>query len=249
MTHAGYFEGIGGFSLAAEWLGLQTVYTCELDEFRHEWLKTRFKHATHERDIRQTDGCHADIFTAGFPCQDISRANPKGKGINGERSGLWNEMYRIATVRRPNYLLLENSPQLVHRGLSAILGQLAAIGYDAEWNILSKHTLGFADIRKRLFVVAYPLQIGRNKAKVFNRKSYENGKKALKQRIQMVNQPDRVHCLEIRNIPFGELLQGDAGLSPEMVKAEIAAYGDAVCPHVAYVALHMILQHANNTTP
>ena len=88
MTHAGYFEGIGGFSLAAEWLGIKTVYTCEIDEFRHNWLKQRFSNATHEKDIRQTDGHPADIFTGGFPCQDVSIANHRGKGIDGNQSGL-----------------------------------------------------------------------------------------------------------------------------------------------------------------
>lgn len=244
MTHAGYFEGIGGFSLAAEWLGIETVYTCEIDDFRHNWLTKRFVNAKHERDITKTKGCAADIFTAGFPCQDVSSANTRGKGIEGERSGLWHEMYRIVKRRRPKYLLLENSPRLIHKGLNTILGQLAAIGYDAEWNILSKQAIGFKDVRKRLFIIAYPNKIGRlPNISIFNRKSYENGIKALGGQKRLLNQSDGVGSLEIRSVPIPELLSSDAGLPEELVASEIMAYGDAVCPHIAFLAMHMIVQY------
>lgn len=52
MTHAGYFEGIGGFSLAAEWAGMKTIYTCEIEDFQNSWLTHYLPHATHERDTR-----------------------------------------------------------------------------------------------------------------------------------------------------------------------------------------------------
>ena len=247
MTHAGYFEGIGGFSLAAEWLGIETVYTCEIDEFRHNWLKYRFSNAIHEnKDIRETDGHSADIFTGGFPCQDISCAKPDGKGIDGERSGLWHELYRITARRRPRYLLLENSPMLVHKGLRTILRQLAAIGYDAEWDVLSKRSLGFADIRKRLFLVAYPFENRVDNTKIFTQIAYQTSRKALKQKNNLSF--DAVHgiCgLEIQHVPIPELIQSDTGLSAGLVENEIKAYGDAVCLHVAFVVMHMILQYEN----
>jgi len=244
LTHADYFAGIGGFSLAAEWLGIETVYTSENDDFRHNWLKHRFNNAIHEKDITQTEGYPADIFTGGFPCQDISAANPKGKGVDGgERSGLWHELFRVTAKHRPRYLLLENSPRLIHRGLRNILGQLASIGYDAEWNVFSKRTLGFADIRKRLFLVAYPMQIRLDSAKVFTQVAYYNGRKAIKQKIDFLSTVTGIYSLEIRNTPIPELIQSDAGLSAELVKNEIMAYGDAVCPHVAFVVMHMILQY------
>ena len=243
MTHADYFAGIGGFSLAAEWSGVNTVYTCENDEFRHNWLKYRFSNAIHEKDITQTDGYPADIFTGGFPCQDVSAANPAGKGIDGGRSGLWHELYRITAKRRPRYLLLENSPRLVHRGLPAILRQLAAIGYDAEWDVFSKRSLGFPDIRKRLFLVAYPVQIRLDTAKVFTQIAYYYGRKEVKKKIEFLSKTTGVSGLEIRNASIPELIQGDTGLSKELAEAGIAAYGDAVCPYVAFMVMNMILQY------
>jgi len=245
MTHSDYFAGIGGFSLAAEWLGIETVYTCENNEFRHNWLKYRFRDATHEKDITKTDGYPADIFTGGFPCQDVSAANPFGKGIDGGRSGLWNELYRIVAKHRPRYLLLENSPRLVHRGLRTILRQIAAIGYDAEWNVFSKRTLGFPDIRKRLFLVAYPSEIGcYPNNKVFNKKYFDNSKSALFQNM-VCNQSYGTNCLEIQREAITKLIQDDTGIPEELVKNEIEAYGDAVCPHVAFVVMHMIVQYEN----
>ncbi|MEB5150240.1 DNA cytosine methyltransferase, partial [Pseudomonas aeruginosa] len=80
MTHAGYFEGIGGFTVGATRAQVETIYTCELDDFCNDWLNYILPNATHERDIITATGSYADIFTAGFPCQDISRANTKGKG-------------------------------------------------------------------------------------------------------------------------------------------------------------------------
>jgi DNA (cytosine-5)-methyltransferase 1 len=246
MTHAGYFEGIGGFSLAAEWLGIDTVYTCENDDFRHEWLKYRFKNAKHEKDIRETAGYPADIFTAGFPCQDVSGANSMptgGKGLDGERSGLWHEMFRIVVAHRPDYLLVENSPRLVHRGLHTILRQLAAIGYDAEWFVTGKRELGFPDFRKRLFLVSYPMQKRLDNTSVFNVRAYAESRKCYDGQKHIFREVSRMDSREGWEKTVADLCASDSGLSADVVKDEIMAYGDAVCPHVAFVVMHMIFQY------
>jgi DNA (cytosine-5)-methyltransferase 1 len=248
MTHAGYFEGTGGFSLAAEWLGMETVYTCELDEFRHNWLKYRFKNAHHEKDIRETNGFKADLFTAGFPCQDVSSANANptgGKGLDGEQSGLWHEMFRIVAAHRPDYLLVENSPRLVHRGLHTILRQLAAIGYDAEWFCTGKRELGFPDFRKRLFLVSYPVQKRLDNLTVFNRHAYAASRNCYAKEKSIFHEISRMDGYESWRKTVAHLCKSDSGLPEGVVKNEIMAYGDAVCPHVAYVVMHMILQYEN----
>jgi DNA (cytosine-5)-methyltransferase 1 len=75
-----------------------------------------------------------DVISGGFPCQDISIAG-KGAGITGERSGLWREFARIICEVRPRYVLVENSPALVARGLGTVLGDLAQMGFDARWGV------------------------------------------------------------------------------------------------------------------
>lgn len=101
-----------------------------------------------------------DIVTGGFPCQDISVAG-KGVGIDGARSGLWKEMARIIGEVGPRFALVENSPMLVDRGLAVVLGDLAALGYDARWGVLGAGHVGAAHARERLWVVAHRHEDGR----------------------------------------------------------------------------------------
>lgn len=106
---------------------------------------------------------YVDIISFGFPCQDISQANPKGQGLEGEKSGLWYDGWRIIRRVRPKIIIIENSPILLHKGLRTILGQLASAGYDAEWKVISCKRFGLPHLRKRLFIVAYSHKVRRKK--------------------------------------------------------------------------------------
>ena len=99
-------------------------------------------------------------LTGGFPCQDVSNAG-KRAGIEGERSGLWKEMYRliqeaIDLCMGPDIVLLENVSALVNRGLSTVLGDLAEVGMDARWCVLQTSYFEAPHQRERIFIVAYP---------------------------------------------------------------------------------------------
>ncbi len=96
-----------------------------------------------------------DLVSGGFPCQDISVANTKGKGIDGERSGLWGEYFRLLGEIRPRYALVENSSNLLSRGLGKVLGDLAEIGYDTEWHCIPASYIGANHVRDRVWIVAY----------------------------------------------------------------------------------------------
>lgn len=93
-----------------------------------------------------------DVISGGFPCQDISAAG-KGVGITGERSGLWKEFARIIGEVRPTYVFVENSPMLV-RGLGSVIGDLASLGFDAEWGVVSAADVGAPHERERIWIVA-----------------------------------------------------------------------------------------------
>jgi DNA (cytosine-5)-methyltransferase 1 len=125
MTHASLFSGIGVFDKAAEDNGLQNIFQCEINDYCQEVLSERFPTTEKFRDIRELDGRKfegkIDILTGGFPCQDISAANPNGKGLEGERSGLWYEYYRIIQETRPKIIIIENSPVLRIKGLNIVL--------------------------------------------------------------------------------------------------------------------------------
>jgi DNA (cytosine-5)-methyltransferase 1 len=102
----------------------------------------------------RADSWHVDLICGGFPCQDISYAG-KGAGLAGERSGLWYEFARVVRVLRPRYVLVENVAALLVRGLDAVLGTLASLGYDAEWACLPAAAVGAPHIRDRVFIVAH----------------------------------------------------------------------------------------------
>lgn len=94
-----------------------------------------------------------DVICGGFPCQDISNAG-KRAGIDGERSGLWAEYVRIVRELRPSYVVVENVAALLGRGMGRVLGDLAASGYDAEWDCLPAAAFGAPHIRDRVFILA-----------------------------------------------------------------------------------------------
>lgn len=108
-------------------------------------------------DIRTFDGTpwrgRVDIVCGGFPCQDISTAG-KGKGITGERSGLWREMARVVREVGPRYVFVENSPMLTVRGLGTVLRDLAQMGYDARWEVFSAGDVGARHERERIWIAA-----------------------------------------------------------------------------------------------
>lgn len=86
--------------------------------------------------------------------QDISFAG-SGAGLDGERSGLWREFRRVVGELRPRYVVVENVAGLTARGLGRVLGDLAALGFDAEWSCVSACAVGAPHMRRRLFIVAY----------------------------------------------------------------------------------------------
>ena len=159
------FSGIGGFALAAEWCwkeDLEIVTFCEIEDFPKKILKKNFPTIPIHDDIRTFNGDNfknIDLITGGFPCQDISSAG-KGAGIEGERSGLWTEMYRIISEIRPRYAIIENVSMLIHRGLEQILCDLTQIGYDSEWQIIGADEVGARHRRKRVWIVSYPNSSG-----------------------------------------------------------------------------------------
>jgi DNA (cytosine-5)-methyltransferase 1 len=95
-----------------------------------------------------------EVICGGFPCQDISVAGA-GAGIEGERSGLWSEYARIIGEVRPHYVIVENVAALLGRGLDRVLGDLAALGYDAEWHCIPASAVGAPHRRDRIWIVAY----------------------------------------------------------------------------------------------
>lgn len=163
MNELALFAGAGGGILGGKLLGWRTVCAVERDAYAAQVLAQRQNDGILEpfpiwSDITTFDGRPwrgiVDVVSGGFPCQDVSAAGG-GLGIeNGERSGLWVEMDRIVDEVRPEIVYVENSPMLTSRGLGRVLGDLAALGYDARWGVLGAADVGAPHIRDRIWILA-----------------------------------------------------------------------------------------------
>lgn len=158
MIFGSLFAGIGGLDLGLERAGWRCIWQVEKDEFCNRVLERHWPSVTRYGDIQSVDAGKlrgVDALCGGFPCQDISTAG-RGGGLAGARSGLWWDYYRIIDHVRPRYVIIENVAALIVRGLPAILSQLAELGYDAEWTIVSARQFALPHYRRRLFIIAYP---------------------------------------------------------------------------------------------
>ena len=175
LTHVDLFSGIGGFAIAAGWAGFRTVAFCEIEPFCQEVLKKHWPDVPVHDDIRtfKWAGESPTLLTGGFPCQDISVANTRGTGLSGERSGLWKEMLRIIGEARPRYALMENSANLLMRGVDGVLWDLAEVGYDAEWHCIPASYVGAPHDRDRIWIVAYPQCLGREPRPIIASRIYD----------------------------------------------------------------------------
>jgi DNA (cytosine-5)-methyltransferase 1 len=156
------FAGQGGFSLGLERTGgFQTAAFCEIEPYAQKVLARHWPGVPIYDDITEAEFAEpVDVVTAGFPCQDVSIANQNAAGLAGERSGLfWHIIRTVCMVGRPK-LLLENVAALLNRGMGAVLGSLAQIGYDAEWHCIPASYVGARQLRDRIWIVAYPQRIG-----------------------------------------------------------------------------------------
>ena len=173
MNELALFAGAGGGILGGKLLGWSTVCAVEIVAYRRERLLQRQAEGHLPvfpvwDDVTTFDGTpwngRVDVVSGGFPCQDISAAG-KGAGITGERSGLWTEFARIIGEVQPRFIWVENSPMLTARGLGVVLGDLACLGYDATWGVVSAADAIWADslafgnlpaldhLRKRIWIL------------------------------------------------------------------------------------------------
>lgn len=153
-------SGYGGFELALRGIA-RTVAHVERDAYAAATLVARMEGAQLDRapiwdDLATFDGRpwrgRVDIVTAGFPCQPFSTAG-KRAGVDDDR-WLWPQIARIVGDVGPRYVFLENVPGLVRRGLPYVLADLAALGFDAEWGLLSAAAVGAPHKRERWWLVA-----------------------------------------------------------------------------------------------
>jgi DNA (cytosine-5)-methyltransferase 1 len=160
MLTAHLFAGAGGGILADLILGHQPIVAVEWDAYACAVLLRQFTGMrVIEGDVRAVDFTRelvgVNALCAGFPCTDISAANPRGKGIDGERSGLYREVMRAVDAIRPEWVFLENSPRIRTKGRHIVIGDLVARGYSWRDGILSAADVGAPHGRARWWLLAH----------------------------------------------------------------------------------------------
>jgi DNA (cytosine-5)-methyltransferase 1 len=161
MNELALFAGAGGGILGGHLLGWRTICAVEWEPYAACVLAARQNDGILPPfpiwdDVQTFDGKpwagRVDIVSGGFPCQDISAAG-RGAGIDGARSGMWFHMARIIGEVRPKYVYVENSPLLTSRGLHRVLGDLASLGFNARWGVVSAADVGAPHKRDRIWIV------------------------------------------------------------------------------------------------
>lgn len=177
------FSGYGGLDLAVSAVtGAEVAWHCEWEDAPSAILETHFPGVPNYRDVSKVDWAaieQVDILTGGFPCQDVSLAGARRGLKDGTRSGLWSEFAKAIEVIKPRLVVIENVRGLLSasagddleqcswcvgdspdepalRALGAVLGSLADLGYDAEWQGLRAADAGAPHNRYRIFITAWP---------------------------------------------------------------------------------------------
>ncbi len=156
---AGPFAGIGGIELGLRRLGHHADVMCEIDDGACAVLEKRFPGVPVERDVRDLRALPrgVQLLAAGFPCQDLSQAG-KTIGIEGNRSGLIGEVFRLLRRSRVPWVLIENVPFMLQlgrgRALEVILNELEALGYNWAYRVVDSQAFGLPQRRHRVYLLA-----------------------------------------------------------------------------------------------
>lgn len=157
LTVGSLFSGIGGIDLGLERAGMESRWFVEWDAHCQNILRRHWPGLPVYGDITAVDWSTVepvDVLAGGFPCQPVSNAG-KRLGTDDAR-WLWPEFARAIRILRPRYVLVENVAALLTRGFNYVANDLAAIGYDKQWDCIPAAAVGAPHLRDRLWIVAYP---------------------------------------------------------------------------------------------
>ena len=179
LSHGSLFSGIGGFDLAAQWMGWNNIFQVEKDDWCRKVLAKNFPKTERFADIKDFTGheytSRIDVISGGFPCQPFSVAGQR-KGKDDDRY-LWEEMLRVIATIKPTYVVGENVTGIIGLALDTVLSDLEAQDYTTETFIIPACSKNAWHRRDRVWIVAYANSIGRQDEQKENGKSVCNGER------------------------------------------------------------------------
>ena len=156
LTVGSLFSGIGGLDLGLERAGMSVRWHSEIDPYACRVLKKHWPDVPNLGNIKEINWKEVekvDVICGGYPCQPFSTAG-KRQGENDPRH-LWPYFRNAISAIRPRYALLENVRGHLSMGATTVIGDLAQIGYDCQWQLISARSIGAPHKRERLFIVAH----------------------------------------------------------------------------------------------
>lgn len=159
LPAVGLFSGVGGIELGLSRAGHESLIVCEVDEVASAVLQHRFPDVDYHADVCTLDALPADtqLVAGGFPCQDLSQAG-RTAGIEGARSGLVGQVFRLIEQRQVPWLFLENVPFMLQlskgRALDVIMSALEHHGYQWAYRVVDSRAFGLPQRRRRVLIVA-----------------------------------------------------------------------------------------------
>lgn len=184
LTHGSLFSGIGGFDLAAEWMGWENVFHCEKNGFGRKILNYYWPQSISYHDIKETDftkhSGQIDVLTGGFPCQPYSNAG-KRKGKNDERH-LWPEMLRAISEITPRWIVGENVRGIINWDggvvFEEVQSDLENEGYNVQSFLLPACGVNAPHQRYRVWIIAHSKNVH---DRVYFREQEEGQKQELRE--------------------------------------------------------------------
>jgi DNA (cytosine-5)-methyltransferase 1 len=231
MVHLDLFSGIGGFALACQWAGIETIGFVEIDKYCQKVLRKHWPDVPIMEDIRDvkedTFQRPIDLITGGFPCQPFSVAGRR----EGERDDryLWPEMLRTIETYRPSWVLGENVAGIIDMALDTVLSDLERISYATQTFIIPACAIGASHRRDRVWIIAYTNSIGLSRTETTR---------------------DRLSGFEMlgfsqSNCVTSESLRAVNGISTELDSDRLKALGNAIVPQMAYEIIRVIKEVTN----
>lgn len=242
MKHLDLFSGIGGFALATQWAGIETVAFCEIDDFACKVLNKNFPDVPVHRDIRELDGslyAGIDLITGGYPCQPFSTAG-KRKGADDPRH-LWPEMFRVIQQARPTWVVCENVAGHITMGLDAVLSDMESLGYAGQAVVIPACAKDAPHERKRVWIIfnsdsVDAIGVERPSGEDFQTKERETSQGEQERDDRFVKLEPR--AITPRGDTYARALRIMDGIPNRVDRNK--ALGNAIVPQVAYEILRCI---------
>ena len=214
MRHGSLFSGIGGFDIAAQWVGWNNIFQVEKDDWCRRVLAKNFPKTERFADIKNFTGHEytnrIDVISGGFPCQPFSVAGQR-KGKDDDRY-LWEEMLRVITTIKPTYVVGENVTGIIGMALDTVLSDLEAQDYTTETFIIPACSKNAWHRRDRVWIIAYANGVRRkdeqkeNGQLIHNRNRIDKTEKQVREQQQC--RTGKSSSIFTNTDTFGELQSG-----------------------------------------